>query len=145
MSSYIRNKKINDMAASPLSANTPWGRWEVLLDAFYCKVKRIIVNPGERLSYQKHFKREELWTVVLGEATVTLNGAVSRYKAGESVRIPKEAFHRVANEESSPLVFIEIQRGEYFGEDDIVRIEDDYGRADGGVKEKIVRENKKNV
>ena len=109
--------------------DTPWGRWEVLLDAPYCKVKRIIVHPGGRLSYQKHFKREELWTIVQGHATVTLDGKIHVYREGETVFIPKEAAHRVANEHKKPMVFIEIQRGSYFGEDDIVRLEDDYGRV----------------
>jgi len=107
---------------------TPWGSWEVLLDADYCKVKRIIVNPQGRLSYQKHFQRQELWTVVQGVATVTLDGHVTDYIEGQVVFIPKEAAHRVANLQDTPLVFIEIQRGTYFGEDDIVRLSDDYGR-----------------
>src|SRR5688572_27424005 len=109
-------------------ADTPWGRWEVLLDAPYCKVKRIIVNAGQRLSYQKHFKRQELWTIVQGTATVTLDGVVKDYREGEVVHIPVQAAHRVANQKDKPVVFIEIQRGTYFGEDDIIRLEDDYGR-----------------
>jgi mannose-6-phosphate isomerase len=109
-------------------SNTPWGRWEVLLDEVYCKVKRIVVNPGKRLSYQKHFKREELWTIVQGTATVTLDDIETEYNEGEVVFIPKESAHRVANTSEEPLVFIEIQRGTYFGEDDIVRLQDDYGR-----------------
>lgn len=109
-------------------SDTPWGRWEVLLEAPYCKVKRIIVNSDKRLSYQKHFKREELWTVVQGIATVTLDGHVQDYGVGQVIHIPKESFHRVANHQLETLVFIEIQRGSYFGEDDIIRVEDDYGR-----------------
>lgn len=106
----------------------PWGYYEVLLDSNYCKVKRITVNPGQRLSYQKHLKREEHWTIVLGEATVTLNGKAFHLKEGHSLHIPHEAWHRIANQSTNPLVFIEIQRGHYFGEDDIIRSEDDYGR-----------------
>ena len=109
--------------------DTPWGRWEVLLDADYCKVKRIIVKPGARLSYQRHQKREELWTIVQGVATVTIDDVVSDYAVGEIVHIPLKSAHRVANTQDKVLVFIEIQRGTYFGEDDIERLSDDYGRA----------------
>ncbi len=109
-------------------SEAPWGRWDVLLEEDYCKVKKITVNPGGRLSYQKHFKREELWTVVQGTATVTLNDVVKTYGIGDVVHIPKEAAHRVANTHQDTLVFIEIQRGTYFGEDDIIRLQDDYGR-----------------
>lgn len=109
--------------------DTPWGRWEVLLDADYCKVKRITVNPGQRLSYQKHFKRQEFWTIVQGTATITLDDEVKNYTVGELAHIPLEAKHRVANEGETPVVFIEVQQGTYFGEDDIIRFEDDYGRG----------------
>jgi translation elongation factor P/translation initiation factor 5A/mannose-6-phosphate isomerase-like protein (cupin superfamily) len=111
-------------------ANTPWGRWEVLLDAPDHKVKRITVDPGKRLSYQKHFKRQEHWYVVSGQALVTLDGEDIPLTSGQSVDIHQEAAHRVANPGETPLVFIETQTGSYFGEDDIVRLEDDYGRAD---------------
>ena len=111
-------------------ANTPWGRWEVLLDAPDHKVKRITVNPGKRLSYQKHFKRKEHWYVVSGQALVTLDGEDISLASGQSVDIHREAAHRVANPGETPLVFIETQTGSYFGEDDIVRLEDDYGRAE---------------
>jgi len=108
---------------------TPWGSWEILLETDYCKVKQIIVNPNGRLSYQKHFKREEVWTIVQGQATITLNDVVHTLNEGGIIHIPKESFHRIANETVTPLIFIEIQRGSYFGEDDIVRVSDDYGRA----------------
>ena len=109
--------------------DTPWGRWEVLLDSNYCKVKRIFVNEGQRLSYQKHFKRQEVWTIVQGQAVVTLDGEEKTYKTGDTIFIPKESAHRIANNEKEQVIFIEIQRGDYFGEDDIVRLEDDYGRS----------------
>jgi len=116
--------------ANPVESQlAPWGKWEVLLDADYCKVKRIIVNPGHRLSYQKHFKRQEIWTVVQGEATVVLNDETTVLSEGESIFIPKEAAHRVGNQGDKPLIFIEIQRGDYFGEDDIIRLSDDYKRS----------------
>jgi mannose-6-phosphate isomerase-like protein (cupin superfamily) len=110
------------------SAQTPWGTWEVLLDEKSCKVKKITVLPGKRLSYQKHFKRQEHWMVVEGIATVTLNDEIKTLKTGEHIDIPQEAAHRIANEGKEAMVFIEIQRGSYFGEDDIVRLQDDYGR-----------------
>ncbi len=110
-------------------ADTPWGKWEVLLDESAYKVKRITVLPGKRLSYQKHFKRKEHWMIVEGEAVVTLDGKEIHLKKGEAVDIPQEAAHRIANRDNEQMTFIEIQLGEYFGEDDIVRLEDDYGRA----------------
>lgn len=111
------------------SDDRPWGRWELLHEDADCKVKRIVVNPGKRLSYQKHAKREEHWTVVVGRALVTLDGVDREYSPGEVVDIPTGAAHRVANPGDSDLVFVEVQLGSYFGEDDIVRLEDDYGRV----------------
>ena len=106
----------------------PWGSFENLLDTDYCKVKRIIVKPGQRLSYQYHYKRNECWVIVQGKATVTLDDKVFTYKEGEIVDIEYGTRHRVQNEQEEDLIFIETQTGTYFGEDDIVRIEDDYGR-----------------
>ncbi len=106
----------------------PWGRWEVLLDEPSYKVKRITVNPGHRLSYQKHFKRKEHWFLVQGEATVTLDEQKVSLKAGEHIDIDYAVAHRIANQGTEPVVFIEVQQGSYFGEDDILRLEDDYGR-----------------
>jgi len=93
------------------------------------KVKRIDVLPGKRLSYQKHSRRSEHWMIVAGEALVTLDGQQHRLKVGDYIDIPIGAAHRVENPSSAPLIFIEIQRGDYLGEDDIVRLQDDYGRA----------------
>ena len=106
----------------------PWGRWEVLLDEAGYKVKRITVNPGHRLSYQKHFKRKEHWFIVQGEAIVTLDERQVPLKAGEHIDIDYEVAHRITNQGNKPVVFIEVQQGSYFGEDDIIRLEDDYGR-----------------
>ena len=111
-------------------AAPPWGRWEVLLDEPTYKVKRITVLPDKRLSYQKHFKREEHWTIVRGRARVTLDGQDILLDAGSTIEIPREAAHRMANPGADELVFIEVQCGTYFGEDDIIRLQDDYGRAD---------------
>ena len=106
----------------------PWGQYWVLEDTDNHKVKHIEVNPGGRLSYQYHNHRREIWTVVAGEATVTLEGLQQLYKKGEVVMIPQGAKHRVANNGSALLELIEVQLGTYFGEDDIIRIEDDYNR-----------------
>lgn len=106
----------------------PWGEYFVLEDTPTHKVKRIIVKPGGRLSYQYHHHRAETWTVVAGIATVTLDGLIADYAAGTSAIIPLSAKHRVENRQDEDLIFIEVQTGSYFGEDDIVRIEDDYNR-----------------
>lgn len=108
----------------------PWGEYWVLEDAETHKVKRIEVKPGGRLSYQYHHHRSEIWTVIHGIATVTLEGNISTYGPGEVVRIPVTAKHRVANEGQDPLVIIEVQYGSYFGEDDIIRLDDDYARTE---------------
>jgi len=110
-------------------SDRPWGSYEVILDEPNYKVKRIIVKPGQRLSYQYHHKRQEQWTVIEGEAYVTIEGSSEIYRVGESIHIPIMAKHRVANKGEKDLVFIEVQTGTYFGEDDIVRIEDDYNRS----------------
>ena len=94
------------------------------------KVKRLIVHPGKRLSYQRHSKRAEHWFIVSGTAKVTLDGIDTEVRAGQSIDIPLEGAHRVANEGDTDVVLIEVQHGTYFGEDDIVRLEDDYGRLD---------------
>lgn len=107
----------------------PWGTYEVLLDAENVKVKRIIVNPNQRLSYQYHHKRQEQWTVVDGELTIVLDDYKHTRMPGESIHIPLGAHHRAWNQTDKPVTFIEVQTGTYFGEDDIVRIEDDYLRA----------------
>ncbi len=107
----------------------PWGSYTVLEDAESHKVKRIVVAPGKRLSYQRHERRAEHWFVLAGTATVTLDGQRMVVGEGAAVDIPVRVAHRVANEGPAELVFIEVQRGDYFGEDDIVRLEDDFGRA----------------
>ena len=111
----------------------PWGNYTVLSeDAPDHKVKRIVVSPGKRLSLQLHAKRAEHWFIVAGTAQVTVDGTVTELVPGEAIDIPMGAAHRIANEGSEDVVFIEVQHGTYFGEDDIVRIEDDFGRADAG-------------
>ncbi|HEY1831975.1 MAG TPA: phosphomannose isomerase type II C-terminal cupin domain [Acidimicrobiales bacterium] len=109
----------------------PWGYYEVLDDdAPDHKVKRLVVRPGKRLSYQKHAQRSEHWFIVAGQAQITLDGAIVHLGPGQAIDIPQGAAHRIANEGSEDVVFIEVQHGTYFGEDDIVRLEDDYGRVE---------------
>ncbi|HBL15879.1 MAG: mannose-6-phosphate isomerase [Elusimicrobia bacterium GWA2_69_24] len=112
------------------SDRRPWGRWEILREEPGYKVKRITVLAGKRLSYQKHRRRQEQWTVVRGSGLVTLEGRELRLGRGESVRIPLGAAHRIRSTGRSELVFIEVQTGSYLGEDDIIRLADDFGRAD---------------
>ena len=110
------------------SEERPWGKFENILDEPYCKVKRITVNPDQRLSYQYHHKRAEHWVIVQGVAKVTLDGEEKEFKAGENIYVPVGVSHRIKNVGSGKLIFIEVQCGSYFGEDDIVRVSDDYGR-----------------
>ena len=107
----------------------PWGHYEILLDTEYCKVKRIVVKPQQRLSYQYHHKRQEAWTVVQGVARVTQNDVDRDYQVGETAIIGLGDKHRMANPSlTEDMILIEVQTGTYFGEDDIIRIEDDYDR-----------------
>lgn len=107
----------------------PWGFYEVLSDEKDHKVKRITVYPGKRLSYQRHAHRAEHWFVVSGQGEVTLNGEKIPLRAQEAVDLPRHAWHRIQNTGAENLIFIEVQTGDYFGEDDIERVEDDYGRV----------------
>ena len=106
----------------------PWGYYRVLADEPDHKVKRIEVYPGKRLSLQRHQRRAEHWYVMRGTAEVTLDGDILTIEAGKAVDIPRGAVHRVMNPGTEDMVFIEVQTGEYFGEDDIERLEDDFGR-----------------
>jgi mannose-6-phosphate isomerase len=107
----------------------PWGSYDVLDDREDHKVKRIVVAPGKRLSYQRHAKRAEHWFVVSGAGLVTLDGDVTELGPGDAVDVGLGVAHRMHNPGAEPLVFIEVQHGQYFGEDDIERIEDDFGRS----------------
>lgn len=114
---------------SPRFDQRPWGTFTVLDEAEGFKVKRIEVWAGKRLSYQKHAQRAEHWVVVAGTAKVTLDDRDIIVNAGEAIDIAIGAAHRVENPGDDTLVFIEVQRGAYLGEDDIVRLQDDFGRA----------------
>jgi mannose-6-phosphate isomerase len=106
----------------------PWGRYEVLQEGATYKVKSIHVNPGKRLSYQRHQKRSEHWYVTDGSGEVTLDGKILVVSRGSIIEIPQGMLHRISNTGDRELIFIEVQTGSYFGEDDIERVEDDFGR-----------------
>lgn len=108
----------------------PWGEFENLLDASYCKVKRITVKPNQRLSYQYHRKRSEVWTIVCGTGHITIDDKSWDVITGQTIKIPAGIRHRIQNKTANDLIFIEVQYGTYFGEDDIVRIQDDYNRQE---------------
>jgi mannose-6-phosphate isomerase len=110
----------------------PWGTYTVLDEGPGYKVKRIEVSPQRRLSYQRHAQRAEHWFVVGGAGIVVLDGREIEVHTGDAVEIPLGAVHRAENRRREPFVFIEVQRGDYLGEDDIVRLEDDFGRAPEG-------------
>jgi len=112
-----------------LPVTTPWGTWEVLTDGPGYKIKRITVNAGHRLSYQKHCRRSEHWVLVQGLALITLDGRELELSAGAHIEIACGRAHRIAGRGREPVVFIEVQLGTACEEDDIVRIEDDYGRT----------------
>jgi mannose-1-phosphate guanylyltransferase len=107
----------------------PWGAYTVLQEGPGFKIKRIEVKPGASLSLQLHHRRSEHWVVVRGVAEVTCGEQTYAIRANESTFIPIETRHRLANRTTEALVMIEVQCGEYLGEDDIVRFDDHYGRA----------------
>ena len=122
--------RTNDNDNSPVIDQRPWGSFTILDEGEDYKVKRIEILPGKRLSYQRHSRRSEHWFFVRGTAKVTLNGVEFLVKAGDDVDVAVGDAHRVENPtEIDDLIFIETQTGEYFGEDDIVRLEDDFGRT----------------
>jgi mannose-6-phosphate isomerase-like protein (cupin superfamily) len=118
---FLQNRKRED--------HRPWGFYRVLADEPDLKVKTITVYPDKRLSLQRHHRRAEHWYVAHGSALVTRDGEEIPLEPGQAVDIPRGAWHRMRNPGDTPLVFVEVQTGDYFGEDDIERAEDDYGRA----------------
>ena len=122
------------MTAAIETETRPWGRYDVLTETATFKVKTITVSPGKRLSYQRHRRRSEHWYVVAGTGLATLDGATRNIAAGSTIDVAVGVAHRIQNTGSGPLIFVEVQRGAYFGEDDIERLSDDYGHvnpADG--------------
>ncbi|ETO19594.1 Mannose-1-phosphate guanylyltransferase/mannose-6-phosphate isomerase, partial [Reticulomyxa filosa] len=125
---YIEDQKREEVNIDTLVPR-PWGKYEVYADDPQFKVKRIIVKPGQKLSLQSHKHRSEHWVVVQGIATVTVENKVFKLKSNQSTYINAEELHRLENKHHEELHIIEVQTGTYFGEDDIVRYDDDYGRA----------------
>ena len=109
-------------------AERPWGRYEVLQEGATYKVKSIHLTPGKRISYQRHQKRSEHWYITDGTGEVTLDGKIHQVSRGSIIEVPTGSLHRISNTGKVELIFIEVQTGTYFGEDDIERIEDDFGR-----------------
>ena len=107
----------------------PWGSYTNILDEEYTKVKKVVIKSGQSPSYQYHFKRSEIWIIVKGYADVRIDDVIKKYTVGDVIRIDKEQKHQPINSGDEDLVFVEVQLGEYFGEDDIVRLEDKYGRV----------------
>ena len=106
----------------------PWGRYEILQESDIHKTKCIWVDPGKRLSYQRHQKRAEHWFIVAGTAQVVIDDVTSTLNAGDSVSISIGQLHRIGNIGEDVMIFVEVQTGTYFGEDDIERIQDDFSR-----------------
>ena len=120
----------DDQIDAPDHEKRPWGSFTVIDEGRSYKVKRLEVLPGKRLSYQRHSRRAEHWFVVHGTAKVTLNDTEILVKMGDAIDIPVGSAHRVENPSSADvLIFIEVQTGDYFGEDDIERLDDDFGRG----------------
>jgi len=124
----ILKKENKELTKAHTIVHRPWGTFETLIDDNGYKIKRIIVKPGKRLSLQKHFHRSEHWVVVSGTATVTVGDEKKLVRPNESTYIKIGEVHRLENEGKIPVVLIEAQVGEYTGEDDIVRLQDEYNR-----------------
>ena len=119
----------NSMKNNNYKETRPWGTFENLLESDDCKVKEIIIKPGQSPSYQYHHKRSEVWVITQGKGELKLEDETSPVRKGQVVFVRRLAKHQIKNtEEDVDLKFIEVQLGEYFGEDDIVRLEDAYGR-----------------
>ncbi len=108
----------------------PWGSYQTLALADGYQVKILTIAPGGRLSLQRHFKRSEHWVVVAGSPTLTIGQEARAYQANEAVYIPVNCLHRIENLTDTTCQLVEVQVGDYLGEDDIERIEDVYGRID---------------
>lgn len=107
----------------------PWGRYQVLYAGKTVLTKRLYIEPGARLSLQSHSHRDETWSVEAGIGVVTKDESITEITKGDIVFIPKGVLHRVENTSHVPLVIFEVQIGDYLSEDDIIRVEDDYGRT----------------
>ena len=131
--SFVRSDPdpVEGVRSHPLEfVNKPWGSFSTLEEGPGYKIKRLVVQPGQRLSLQKHRHRAEHWVVVAGTATVVRGDRRLTLRQRECIVIPRQAWHRIENHGRTPVVIIEVQHGSYLGEDDIVRKQDDYGRID---------------
>ena len=126
---WVSEALFQHSAEMPAKVARPWGSYETIANGPRFQVKRIIVDPGERLSLQSHVHRSEHWVVVRGAAEVTVGDQVSILQENESTYIEAGTRHRLANPGKVPLELIEVQCGSYLGEDDITRFDDQYGRA----------------
>ncbi len=125
------SKKVKDLSKTAAANRTeirPWGSFTIIERGENYQVKRLVVNPGQRFSLQYHHRRNEHWIVVAGQARATLNDEVRMLGPNETAYLPIGTIHRLENPGTQPLVIIEVQYGDYLGEDDIVRLADDYGR-----------------
>jgi mannose-6-phosphate isomerase-like protein (cupin superfamily) len=125
--------KKSEIVSENIHEERPWGHFEVLRDEEHFKSKVIRIAPGQQISYQSHEKREEHWIIVKGQGEIIIDDERSNVQKGSYVKIPTRVRHRIRNTGSGSLEFIEVQLGQYFGEDDIVRYEDAYGRANSEV------------
>lgn len=123
------SKEGNSIVTDHVFEDRPWGRFEILRDTDHFKSKVIVVHPKQQISYQSHAKREEHWIITKGSGEVVLNDEVIPVKVGTHIHIPLGAKHRIRNTTDKSLEFVEVQLGTYFGEDDIVRYQDDYKRT----------------
>jgi mannose-6-phosphate isomerase-like protein (cupin superfamily) len=112
-----------------MTETRPWGEFHILHEEEKCKVKKLVVKPGQKFSLQTHEKRSELWSVIEGTGEITLDDEISQTQAGMIYFIPAGVKHRLENMGTEDLVVIEVQTGSSFSEEDIVRYEDVYGRV----------------
>ena len=123
------NKNWNLMETTDIyTEQRPWGYFTILAEGNGYKVKKILINPNQRLSLQKHMHRAEQWIVAEGSPYIVSDELAKTYNVGDNVFIAREAVHRIENRSNAPAVVIEVQIGSYLGEDDIIRLEDDYKR-----------------
>ena len=135
MSTALPSESTLEIATAPGAFETrPWGGFQTIQEGTGYKVKRLVVEPGARLSLQRHRYRAESWIVVSGSPRMIVSGRARRGRARDAVAVPRGAWHRIENPGRIPALIIEVQHGSYLGEDDIERREDDYGRvgADAG-------------
>lgn len=126
----LLRRRSDGASRTPVGEARPWGRFDILETREHYQVKRLEILPERRLSYQTHRFRSEHWLVVSGRGVAVLDGAVIEVVSGISVDVAIGVAHRIENNGEGPLVIVEVQRGSYLGEDDIVRLDDDYGRAE---------------